>query len=172
MQGTFQCGGDGRMRRGMAVALLLLVCVVVTGCTISGSIIIGDDDWSVTALSWQKRYWVPDEVWGRPDYAASPNYAWVVVDLTVRNDTGSPRIIDWSRDEIYLRLGSAIYRNTLCYSTPAGRLPTYYAPGETRSGYVFFEVPDFPDLRNMQMVVALRGGPDGQVCYLGSIPQI
>lgn len=129
------------MRRRVAVALALaLSAVLVAGCL--GSTPFGPPKtWDIRALSWLESTRVHDST-GYFYYEADPGYTWLGFDLRVRNRRNEQSCFNELVDHFIYVIGTQRYSRQLLFADlHFPNLPSCYQPGQTKEGYVFFEVP-------------------------------
>ena len=126
-----------KTRAAVVVLVVLALVTTVSGCIGGG--ILTPKTWTVSANHYELRDVIRD---GYLEYRPDAGYIWLAINMTLRNNTKAERGLNWFMDAFELVSSTSnSYTTQLNYNSIPGQLPTFYPPGETRTGDIYFHVP-------------------------------
>lgn len=101
----------------------------------------GEKVWQVAVTGYETTDWIDSSVPGY-GFRAEAGYTWLKVHVTVKNLSKSQKSFDWLMSSFkFVSADENEYSQMLQLNEPPGYLPTVYHPGQTRSGWIAFEIP-------------------------------
>lgn len=124
-------------RAAVVVLVVLALVTTVSGCIGGG--ILTPKTWTVSANHYELWDVIRD---GYLEYRPDAGYIWLAINVTLRNNTKAEKGLNWFMDAFELVSSTSnSYTTQLNYNSIPGQLPTFYPPGEVRTGYIYFHVP-------------------------------
>lgn len=147
-----------RKRIGMSIIVALLGLLVTScGSGVGNSPGQATSNWTVTANKYALRSSVKDAFYG--SYKPDDGYAWLVITLTMRNNSKADKCLSWLQDDFtFVSSNGNQYGDRLVLNTPVNQLPACYGPEQAKSGDIFFEVPSAMNVGAGRLLFRPQGG--------------
>jgi hypothetical protein len=80
---------------------------------------------------------------GYSEYRPDPGYKWLVINVTAKNNTKKDQSLNWFMDKFeFITANGNAFDMKLLYEGITGELPRAYPPQESRTGDIYFHVPE------------------------------
>ena len=87
-----------------------------------------------------------------------PSYKWLVINITVRNNTSNDIRLSWITDKFqFVANNGNTYDMQLVVSNIPGELPTLLPPKDQRTGDIYFHVPEGIDVNTGRLIFHMYG---------------